>query len=355
MKKCFAVFLLLASVSLAAASADPFLATDGYYYWKGYSTPYTRVYVPACSVSGCYQAAYYQYNPVVVQTVVKNVTNVITKDGNQQNTNSQVLQISREVAAAKLALVKTQQEHDNTIDLINKTGLAGAFGIPSYNLRSNLNYSAGTPAQMPYILEGNLYNSVFNGSTGYGRSYNTTAGPAYDPNLSSLQASLHIQDMTAAVKEAINTYGSTAGIQAKSNARIAEQNSRTANVLSIIAALQSAPTSELNGFSFKITPTGVTPINGNPESERKKLGDAFAANVQRDCFACHSGANLMGKLDMNQWPTFSDARKDAIRARVNPLADDSVRMPRAFDPANPKNTIPGKPLGMDNYRTYLLN
>lgn len=84
-----------------------------------------------------------------------------------------------------------------------------------------------------------------------------------------------------------------------------------------------------------------------PRGKTQPAGLSAIDVIAQRCVSCHSAQNPQGNLDMSKWFSFSEERKEEIRARTLPNVPDEQRMPKVKDG---DHYVPGDPLTLEELK-----
>jgi hypothetical protein len=324
MRFLFAITTLLLSVTAVYPQS---LASDGYWYYPGYTTPYTRTFITTYAggwSNGCYTypTGYYQYSPV---TVTKTYDTI----------DSQMLAIvaAREKYAGEIA--KSQAIHQQ---IIEKAKL--------YGLDKTIPFATGTPFFPMYgtgyngfSLNGQYTNTLIpvNGNTQYGYTYNSLAKAYGDTDMNQLlaiagQLVAGSQRSTDTAMAAFNSQVVAPSVAG--SARVAEIHAKRDFALAMIQNLQATPVVSTTGIKFSMTPGNLPVMDSSaaPADVKEGIRKAWGEFAAQSCSACHFGQNIKGGFDLNTFLTMNTQEKQTrVFPRINPSADPAKRMPRNLD------------------------
>jgi hypothetical protein len=311
-------------------SANYYLASDGFYYYPGYTQAYTRTlsYVAGYWYRGCYYPGYYtpSYTPYYATAAVK-------KDFDTQ-------------------LLDIVDKYKNEEAKVNKLRAVG-ITLPNDALLPLLRQNQSGP----YSYSGS-YNQTLvpvNANTQYGYSLNTVYGNPLDIN----QAFLLSSQLTAA--------SITAGSRANSefhgivkdatigNQRVAEITAKRDFALAMLQNLQASPAVATTGISFQVTPGQQPTINAQSVSPdiRANILKSWGDMAAQKCSGCHFGTTIKGGFDLQKYLSMSQEEKQRrVWPRILPQADEKIRMP--FAVREDGSHGPGQALTAQEYQLFLM-
>lgn len=303
---------LIASVAFmfvfSTTALGQYRATDGYWYFPGYTQAYTQHYNPGYWNCGIYYYGtpyYVAYNPPYVAPVVV-----------KQDFDTQLLNIvrSREAEKAK-------------VDKLRAVGITLPNEALLPLLSQQTNYNGG------YNLTGHIYQNL----TPFVNTYNTSGASFYkDTDINQLMA-LQFQGYNIASQGATQANGLfSANVQQVigGQARIAEINAKKDAYVAFMQYMNGTPTAQSNGYKFSVTPAnGINQQQSNQtDTSKQSLLNAWVADAKIDCAKCHVAPNPQGGFDLDTYPAMSEAeRRKRVYPRIDPKAIDSFRMPRNAD------------------------
>lgn len=272
---CLAILALTGSVSAQT------LSSDGFYYYQGYSTPYTRTVVPAHYSNGCYVQAAYQYSPAPVQPQVP-------LPAYTPNWKSDALKYA-----------EARDDYNAYLLTLKQLGITGQ-------------------------VQGYYQLSAINASTQYAYSFQSLASLYNDSNQAALQQAYaqNVQSALALGDKALLGHQSIIALDSTGRARVAEILAKGQTAAQILDALKGPVTQ---------TQTVDQPTI-QPQAKSEELLE-FQAIVGKNCASCHSGTTLKGGFDISNYLTASIEVKNRVWRRII-STDVKVMMP----PTGPRLT-----------------
>lgn len=302
MKKFIAILTLL---FLAHDAGAQYLGSDGYWYFDGYSQPYTRTLVqrPGYYSRGCYYpgSSYYSYSlyypPAPVAQVIKPP-------------------VYSSTWKEEVVRYASQRDDHATYLLALK-----ALGIQGQQY----------PFQQGYVSS-TTYGA--NASTPYGYTYSSIAQLYGDTNVNQLfqQSAQLTEGAQRLAGDANNGFQQLLGQEGTNRAKVAEilaKGEAGARVLIALSPSTVAQTKTVFGTQAAAG-VGVNPAGPNPApaaTEKEKKFQAFEHLVATRCASCHAGENKKGNFNITGFLGFTPEQK-ALVLDVITTADPARAMPR---------------------------
>lgn len=325
---CSAMILLLCPLMAEATWHQRSGYPSTYWFYTGYTTPYTRVLQNGYYSNGYYYQPYYLYYQVANYTPPVVVTPTTPEDA--------LLQMVKETARIKqLEVVKDAfaasglQPRQLSVGL--QTYVGGAYPYAQYGQTYQSNYYPGV--------------NVAQGTTAYGANIVS--------QYSQQTAMLQQQGQANVSKAGTEVMGVIQGEQQLQAIR----EDRDRKVAIINAALQtpSQTTTQSSYANVPVQPqvlpapkppviietpkpmpdaTGQTP----PPIDRTAL-NVWSKSAQR-CMSCHSGTAPKGGFDVTQYPSMSVAQKTEVVKLLLLPPNDPKHMPKAAPGAAQAESVP---------------
>jgi hypothetical protein len=323
MRKAFSLIAVLLLAATATGNDGYVLQSDGYYRYGAGVDRYSRAWVvtsAGCYRSGCYYPSVGQWVYTLVPAARPNI--VIN---NNVQPPAYVPYDWRKDAVKFMA---QREDLGAYKDWVKAMGYP-VPGQPSYGYSQKGTY------------EGGVVSSVVSGSTSLGYNPYFMAQLFWgDGNSAAIQQTGQLADnANAAAERMYQNQLALVQQDGKQRADIAAIFARASAAQAFLQSLEKPVTTQ-HSANFKFTPTNellpapkpVVPVMPPADPPAPVVKADFQAMVGNKCAACHTGeAGKKNGLDISLWPTFNAEQKARIAARVHPLADEKLRMPRNKD------------------------
>lgn len=311
---------LLVILTICTTTNAQWRSHGGYYYNSQYgSQAYTQAYTPGYyqQTHGCYYTYYpgqYTYTPYYAPAAPA----AAYKDVNP-------IDLLMKAKAQSLA------DGQKTSDFVNAAKLLG-FDIN--NLPQGMPYAvASLPGGAGYGLNGHYYQQFgARGNTVWGYS-ELNPYAQFDLNQPFLVAGQLVEGAKQVYATAHQGFQETVNNQAERQFTIEKMKAQREIAMAMLDSFKADNTLKEQGFKFRVTKDGVEPyvdpaIGNTPVTAAVKA--EFQAILKAECYACHSGKNIKGNLDVSQYASFSRATIDSVMERLT-TTDKKKQMPRTKD------------------------
>ncbi len=307
------ILVIVLPLSASAQSQGP----DGYWYYPGFTEPYTRSFVAGSSyyANGCYHqsAGYYTYTRYYPPTV--NLLKVTAPDFETQ----------------VLAIVKQREEKAYRLKVLQSLGVS-AYGYSSPYLSSVTTQGStlyGYPSVNAYIRN----------------------DPSIDVNALLLQ---HSQAVQAGIQLGAQGTGGLQALTAQVASDKAANDAAAARYALALKLIDGPPVLKTQTQRAEFT----TPAPAQQQIPENALPLRQSGSLQRlqtflstSCGACHGAEKQDGGLDLRQWQTFTDEQKGKVMVRISLPTTSEKFMPRDLrDPSKP-----GQPARREDKQAVLEN
>jgi hypothetical protein len=322
------VLVLLVLTGLCAA--DGYIYRNGYYYNGAQAyTRITRQYQGYWSYGVYYPGAYY-YDYVPYYAPAAPVV--------QENWRAGLLKIAGDKVKAESLAAKEQLEQRNYLEAINALGL------------QNTLRAGPSPG---YVTNGSYYSSQytgFNASTVYGGYKSAASLYDQDKEMQLYQmANQHTLNAQTLADKGQAGFANLVGQNAKIRADVAQIIAKKEMVVAMLKALEGPPSALHQGYSFQISPQGLTTDASKVDaSTKEQLFKQFEALATAKCLGCHSSETKKGGFDVTQYPVMSAQQKQEVWKRLTTDDPDKL-MPRT------DRNLPGPKLTPEELRLFALN
>lgn len=325
------ILSMLVILTICTTTSAQWRSHGGYYYHPQYGNQaYTQAYTPGyyqASSYGCgyvYYPGQYTYTPYYAPA-----TPAVSayKDMNP-------IDVLMNAKARSLA------DSQKTSDFVNAAKL---LGYDINNLPAGMPYAvASLQGGRNYGLDGHYYQQFgARGNTVYGYSeFNPYA--QFDLNQPFLVAGQLVEGAKTVYATANQGFQEAVNNQAERQFAIEKMKAQRELAMAMLESFKADSTLKEQGFKFRITKEGVEPYMDNAVTPAIKA--EFQAVLKAECYACHSGKNIKGNLDVSQYASFNKATIDSVMERLT-TTDKKKQMPRTKD-NGPGPRITGRRLAL---------